>query len=67
MRVSGIVKQLKQAREKTKRQLAGIDAALKAFSVVYEFKPGKAQRRMYAGSRTRIAAAQRVRWAKPRN
>jgi hypothetical protein len=66
--LSGIVKQLKQERDRVERQLSGLNAALTAFAGVYRgtAKPGRKRRKMSAKARAKIAAAQRVRWAKVR-
>jgi hypothetical protein len=66
--LSGIVKQLKQERDRVERQLSGLNAALTAFAGVYRgtAKPGRRRRKMSAKARAKIAAAQRVRWAKVR-
>lgn len=63
--VSSIIKQLKKERDRVERQLAGLDAALIAFATVYRL-PKRERRRMSLAGRKRIAAAQRVRWAKVR-
>ena len=63
--LSGIVKQLKQERDRVERQLSGLNAALTAFAGVYSGgKPVRKRRKMSAKSRAKIAAAQRARWAK---
>jgi hypothetical protein len=66
---SGIVKQLKQERDRVEQQLSGLNAALTAFAGVYRgtSKPRGKRRKMSAKSRAKIAAAQRKRWAKVRN
>jgi hypothetical protein len=63
--LSGVIKQLKEERDRVERQLSGLNAALAAFAGVYRgtAKPTR-KRRMSAKSRAKIAAAQRVRWAK---
>jgi hypothetical protein len=65
---SGIVKQLKEERDRVERQLSGLNAALTAFAGVYRgtAKPTRKRRKMSARSRAKIAAAQRARWAKVR-
>jgi hypothetical protein len=65
--LSGLVKQLKEERDRVERQLSGLNAALAAFAGVYRWtaKPTR-KRRMSAKSRAKIAAAQRTRWAKVR-
>jgi hypothetical protein len=66
--LSGIVKQLKEERDRVERQLSGLDAALTIFAGVYPgtAKPTRKRRKMSAKSRAKIAAAQRARWAKVR-
>ena len=66
--LSGILKQLKKARDRVEQQLSGFNAALAAFAGVYRgtAKPGRKRRKMSAKSRAKIAAAQRARWAKVR-
>ena len=68
--LSGIVKQLKEERERVERQLSGLNAALTAFAGVYRGtakpKPTRKRRKMSAKARAKIAAAQRARWAKVR-
>jgi hypothetical protein len=67
--LSGLVKQLKEERDRVERQLSGLNAALAAFAGVYRGtakpKPTR-KRKMSAKSRAKIAAAQRARWAKVR-
>ncbi len=65
---SGIVKQLKEERDRVERQLSGLNAALTAFAGVYRgtAKPTRKRRKMSAKSRAKIAAAQKKRWAKVR-
>jgi hypothetical protein len=63
--VSSIMKQLKQERDRVKRELSGLEAALTAFASAYSgTKPSRKRRKMSAKSRAKIAAAQRARWAK---
>ena len=63
--LSGIVKQLKQERDRVAKQLSGLEAALTAFASAYSgTKPSRKRRKMSAKSRAEIAAAQRARWAK---
>ena len=62
-----ILKQLKAERDRVAKQLAGMDAALRAFTGVYSNgQPSSKRRKMSAKSRAKIAAAQRRRWAKIR-
>jgi hypothetical protein len=63
--LSGILKQLSKERAQVERQLSGLDAAIRAFASVYSGeKPVPTRRKLSAKGRARIAAAQRVRWAK---
>jgi poly-gamma-glutamate capsule biosynthesis protein CapA/YwtB (metallophosphatase superfamily) len=59
------MRQLKKERDRVERQLTGLNAALAAFAGVYTgneaAKPGRI---LSAKGRARIAAAQKVRWAK---
>jgi hypothetical protein len=63
---SSIVKQLKKERDRVERQLSGLNAALSAFVGVYKgkAKPTRKRGTLSAAGRKRIAAAQRLRWAK---
>jgi hypothetical protein len=59
------VKQLKKERSHVERQLAGLDAAIRAFASVYGGgQPGRKRRKLSASARRKIAAAQRKRWTK---
>jgi hypothetical protein len=63
--LSSIMKQLKKERDRVKRELSGLEAALTAFASAYSgTKPSRKRRKMSAKSRAKIAAAQRARWAK---
>jgi hypothetical protein len=65
--LSSIMKQLKKERDRVKRELSGLEAALTAFASAYSgTKPSRKRRKMSAKSRAKIAAAQRARWAKVR-
>jgi hypothetical protein len=67
--MTGIVKQLKQERDRVEKQLSGLNAALAAFVGTYyarSSKPTRKKRTMSTAARKKIAAAQRVRWAKVR-
>ena len=66
--LSGIVKQLKEERDRVRKQLLGLETALTAFTGVYRgtAKPIHKRRKMSAKSRAKIAAAQRARWANVR-
>jgi len=64
-KVSSILKQLKRERDRVRRELSGLEAALTAFASAYSgTKPSRKRRKMSAKSRAKIAAAQRARWAK---
>jgi hypothetical protein len=65
---SALVKQLKKERDLVERHLSGLNAALAAFANVYrgKTKPAPKRRKMSAAARSRIAAAQKARWAKVR-
>jgi hypothetical protein len=63
MNISGFIKELKKEKDQLHSQLVSIDAALAAFAGTYT-KPTRKRRKMNAASRTKIAAAQRRRWAK---
>jgi hypothetical protein len=66
-KVSSIITQIKQERDRVERQLSGLNAALTAFAGVYSNgQPSRKRRKMSAKSRAKIAAAQRRRWAKVR-
>jgi len=63
------VRQLKQERDQTRKNLEQLDAALKVLSGLTGAtrgfaRGGKKRRTMSAAARKRIAAAQRARWAK---
>jgi hypothetical protein len=63
--LSAMVKQLRKERDRVKKRLSGLDAAIRAFAGVYGGgKPSGKRRKMSAKSRAKIAAAQRARWAK---
>jgi len=63
--LSSMMKQLKKERDRVKRELSGLEAALTAFASAYSgTKPSRKRRKMSAKSRAKIAAAQRRRWAK---
>jgi hypothetical protein len=65
--LSGIVKQLKKERDRVRKQLSGLEAALAAFASAYSgSKPSRKRRKLSAKSRAKIATAQRRRWAKVR-
>lgn len=73
--LANIVQQLKKERDQAQRTIEQLDSALKALSGLDGLRgtigsvgraqiPGKKRRTMSAAARKRIAAAQRVRWAK---
>jgi hypothetical protein len=65
--LSGIVKQLKEERDRVRKQLVGLETALTAFASAYSgSRPSRKRRKLSAKSRAKIAAAQRARWAKVR-
>ena len=59
--LTGIVKQLKQERDRAQEQLSGLNAALAALSGPNGTRKGGT---LSAQARAKIAAAQRKRWAK---
>jgi len=61
--LAGIVRLLKNEQDRLTKQLNGIGAALAAFGETYGKGTG---RQISAAARSRIAAAQRARWAKVR-
>jgi hypothetical protein len=62
-----ILKQLKAERDRVRKQLLGLEAALTAFASAYSgSKPSRKRRKLSAKSRAKIAAAQKARWAKVR-
>jgi hypothetical protein len=65
MKMSDIVKHLKQERDLVQKQLSGLNAAITAFAGVYTgAKPTGKRRTLSVQARAKIAAAQRARWAK---
>jgi hypothetical protein len=63
--LSGVMKQLKAERDRVRKQLLTLEAALTAFASAYSgSKPSGKRRKISAKSRARIAATQRARWAK---
>ena len=64
--MNGLLKQLKQERDRVQKQLSGLNAAISAFTGAYTgtTKPARVRRKMSAKARAKIAAAQRARWAK---
>jgi hypothetical protein len=63
--LDNVVRMLKREREVLAKQMDGISAALAAFSDSYATNSGR-RSKISATGRARIAAAQRVRWAKVR-
>jgi hypothetical protein len=61
--LGGVVQMLKEEHERLTKQMKAITAALSAFGAAYGKQTGT-QGRMSAAGRARIAAAQRLRWAK---
>jgi hypothetical protein len=63
---TGIVKQLKKERDRVERELSGLNAALSAFIGAYKGKaqPTCKRSKVSAGSRAKMAAASRARWAR---
>jgi hypothetical protein len=67
--MTGIVKQLKQERDRVEKQLSGLNAALAAFVGTYyggKVKPTRKRRKLSAKALANIRAAQKKRWAKVR-
>jgi len=62
--LAGVMRLLKKEHDRLTKELRGIGAALAAFGTAYS--KGKGTRKLSASTRTRIAAAQRARWAKVR-
>ena len=62
---SGIVEHLKKEHERLSREIRGVTAALSAFASAYG--NGTISSKVSPESRTRMAAAQKARWAKVRN
>ena len=63
--LSGVVQQLRKERERAKKQIERIDAALAALGSLNFRGRGRGKRRtLSAAARRKIAAAQRARWAK---
>jgi hypothetical protein len=60
--LAGVVRLLKKERNRLTTELRGIGVALAAFGKAY----GKGTRKLSASARSRIAAAQKARWAKYR-
>jgi hypothetical protein len=64
--LNDLLSQLKKERDTIQHQLSALNAAITAFAGVYKNGTSTAPRTMSAAARARIAAAQRVRWAKVR-
>jgi hypothetical protein len=63
--LAGVVRLLKKEQDRLTRELRGISAALAAFGQAYA--KGTRAGRLSKSARSRIAAAQRARWAKFRD
>jgi hypothetical protein len=63
-KLAGVVRLLKKEQDRLANELRGIGAALAAFGKAYG--KGRGTRKLSASARSRIAAAQRARWAKVR-
>jgi len=63
--LSGVVRELRKERQRAKRQMEQIDAALAALGRLH-YRDGNRRKghTMSAAARRKIAAAQRARWAK---
>ncbi len=59
-----VFKQLKDERKRAQKELARLEEAISAFGKLVGKRAGRAQRKLSAAARKRIAAAQRARWAK---
>jgi hypothetical protein len=64
--LAGVVQQLRKERDQAARTLEQLDAALAALDGDSHGRRTGARRKISAAGRARIAAAQRVRWAKVR-
>jgi hypothetical protein len=65
-KLSGVVQQLKQERDRVERQLSGLNAAIAAF--VGAYGRGKQTRHtLSAAARKKISLAQKARWAKQKS
>jgi hypothetical protein len=63
--LNGVLRQLKNERQRAQQEVQRIDAALQALSGVNHKRPGNTgPRRLSVAARRKIAAAQRARWAK---
>jgi hypothetical protein len=64
-KLAGVVQQLKQGRARAQKEVAQLDAAIKALGGgAGSGRGASSRRRLSAAARNRIAAAQRARWAK---
>ena len=64
---SGLVKQLKDERDRVEKQLSALNAALTAFVGVYSGEPASTvngKRTVSAAARRKMSLAQKARWAK---
>jgi hypothetical protein len=64
--LSGIVKKLRDERERVEKQLSALNAALTAFVGTYSGSKSNAMPAMSAAARKKISRAQKARWAKRR-
>jgi hypothetical protein len=62
--LAGIVKKLKDERERVEKQLSALNAALTAFVGEYGGSKSNGPRTMSAAARKKISRAQKPRWAK---
>jgi hypothetical protein len=63
--LAGVVQQLKNEHDRLTKEIRAVTAALSAFGAAYG-KPSRTSGKISAAGRARIAAAQRMRWAKLR-
>jgi hypothetical protein len=63
--LSAVMKQLHAERDRVRKQLSGLEAAIRAFGSVYigTTKPRHKRRNLTARARAKMAAAQKARWA----
>jgi hypothetical protein len=64
--LSGVVKKLRDERERVEKQLSALNAALTAFVGAYGGSKSNAPPAMSAAARRKISRAQKARWAKRR-
>lgn len=66
-KLAGVVEQLKEEREQTRKMLEQLDTAIRVLGGwASSGSIGRPRRKLSAAGRKRIAAAQRARWAKVR-